>query len=170
MGVRNVRAVSASAALLVVMGCNWLDAKDASRARRIDDPASFVRREIITAFEQGKQVIPARLAVMRLVAADLPLELRPLVEKQDIEVRFRSHRIDVELSAQKLLQQIPALRTAPSVARGAESGTKSRSSRKRSTPRSAPELSTWAASTLPADDTTEKSMTFFLSIWSRSCE
>jgi hypothetical protein len=115
------RAVTASAALLVVMGRNWLNAMDDSGCRRIDDPADFVRREIITAFEQGKQVIPVRLAVKRLAAADLPPELRPLLDKQDIEVRFRSHRIDIELLAQKLRQQIPALRAASSVTSVADS-------------------------------------------------
>jgi hypothetical protein len=118
------RAVTASAALLVVMGRNWLNASDDAGRRRLDDPADFVRREIITAFEQGKQVIPVRLAVKRLTAADLPPELRPLLDKQDIEVRFRSHRLDVELLVQKLRQQIPALRTAASVAGKADPGSK----------------------------------------------
>lgn len=104
------RAVADSAALLVVMGRGWLSAVDDTGRRRIDDPDDFVRREILTAWELGKQVIPVRLAINRLQAADLPPELHPLLKLQDIEVKFRSHRVDVETLARRLRSQIPALR------------------------------------------------------------
>lgn len=104
------QAVADSTALLVIMGRNWLDARNEDGRRRIDDPADFVRREILTALDLGKQVIPVRLAIGRFRAEELPVELRPLVEqRQDIEIRFRSHRVDIELLARKLRKQIPSL-------------------------------------------------------------
>ncbi|WP_409492487.1 toll/interleukin-1 receptor domain-containing protein [Amycolatopsis sp. cmx-11-12] len=105
-------AVKESSALLVIMGRRWLDAKDENGGRRIDDPKDFVRREILTALELGKKVIPVRLASKRLKVDDLPEELRPLISRQDIEVRFRNYRVDVELLAQRLRQEIPELRKA----------------------------------------------------------
>ncbi|SFI90418.1 toll/interleukin-1 receptor domain-containing protein [Amycolatopsis sacchari] len=106
------QAVADSAALLVIMGHNWLDARNERGQRRLDDPEDFVRREIITAEELGKRVIPVRLGVPRLAAGAYPPELRVLAGKQDIEIRFRSARIDVEHLVAKLREHIPALRRA----------------------------------------------------------
>ncbi|MFC0115522.1 toll/interleukin-1 receptor domain-containing protein [Kibdelosporangium aridum] len=95
-------AVAASTALLVVMGRNWLDP-------RLADPQDFVRREILLALQLRKQVIPVRLDTPRLSADDLPPPLRPLVDCQDIEVRFHKEKIDIDMLADKLRQQIPGL-------------------------------------------------------------
>lgn len=100
-------AVAKSTAVLVVMGRHWRNAKN---RRRLDDPADHVRREIRHALDLGKQVIPVRLAVKRLSTEDLPDELSELAGKQDIEVRFRSAKIDVDRLATKLSELIPALR------------------------------------------------------------
>lgn len=99
-------AVAASTAMLVVMGRHWRNAKN---RRRLDDPDDHVRREILHALELGKQVIPVRLDVPRLSTQDLPEALHGLAGKQDIYVRFRSAKIDVERLASKLAAQIPAL-------------------------------------------------------------
>jgi hypothetical protein len=112
-------AVAKSTALLVIMGRNWLAASDDDGRRRLDDPADFVRREIRLAFELDKQVIPVRLAVPRLTAADLPEDLHALLRCQDIEIRFRSARPDIDLLVAKLRSQIQALAgTAAPVAAG----------------------------------------------------
>jgi hypothetical protein len=104
-------AVAASAAVLVVMGRNWLDACDKDGRRRIEDPADFVRREILLAMELGKNVIPVRLGVPRLAdAAPLPDELAGLRGRQDIEVRYRSAKIDMDRLADKLTSLIPELK------------------------------------------------------------
>jgi hypothetical protein len=103
-------AVAGSTAVLVVVGRNWRNAKN---RRRLADPADHVRREILHALELNKQVIPVRLAVPRLSTSDLPEVLSPLAGKQDIELRFRSTKIDVERLAAKLSELIPALHGAP---------------------------------------------------------
>lgn len=99
-------AVAASTAMLVVMGRHWRNAKN---RRRLDDPDDHVRREILHALELDKQVIPVRLDVPRLSTQDLPEALHGLAGKQDIYVRFRSAKIDVDRLASKLAAQIPAL-------------------------------------------------------------
>jgi hypothetical protein len=119
------QAVGDSSALLVIMGRRWLNARAGNGGRRIDDPDDFVRREILTALELGKKVIPVRLATKRLKADDLPGELRPLIGRQDIEVRFRNYRLDVELLAQRLRQEIPELRKAAPASVSAEHARKS---------------------------------------------
>ncbi len=106
------QAIEDSAAVLVIMGHNWINAAD-ENGRRLDDPEDFVRREILYAFEQDKQVIPVRLGIPRVSIDDLPDELRRLHACQDIEVRFRSSEIDVDRLAAKLRELIPALRKAP---------------------------------------------------------
>jgi hypothetical protein len=100
-------AVAKSTAVLVVVGRHWRNAKN---RRRLNDPADYVRREIRHALDLGKQVIPVRLAVPRLSTKDLPVALSELAGKQDIEVRFRSAKIDVDRLAAKLSELIPALR------------------------------------------------------------
>ena len=107
---RMLAAVGESDAVLVIMGRNWLDARDDHNRRRLDDPADVVRREILAGLDQGKRVIPVRLAVPRLDADSLPEALRALAARQDIEIRFRSAYPDIGLLAAKLRQQIPALR------------------------------------------------------------
>jgi len=118
------QAVAASAALLVIIGRYWVDAKDDQGRRALDNADDFVRNEILLAFELGKQVIPVRLGVPRVPAERLPDELRKLLDCQDIEVRFRSARIDIDRLANKLREQIPALRAVGPVKAEAEAVTR----------------------------------------------
>lgn len=102
------QAVADSAAVLVIIGRGWLEAKTKGR-RSLENEDDFVRREILAAFEHGKRVIPVRLGVPRLSAADLPSALADLAECQDIEIRFRSSKIDVDRLATELATLIPEL-------------------------------------------------------------
>lgn len=103
-------AVERSVALLVIMGRNWLNSVDQNGNRRIDQPDDFVRREILLAHELDKRIIPVRLDTPRLTSNQLPAELRWLVERQDIEIRFRAAKLDVDRLADKLKVLIPELR------------------------------------------------------------
>lgn len=51
-------AVGSAAALLVVMGRGWVDAKDELGRRRLDDPEDFVRLEVASALQRNVRVIP----------------------------------------------------------------------------------------------------------------
>lgn len=105
------QAVADSTAVLVIIGRGWLAAK-----HRLEQEDDFVRREILAAFELGKRVIPVRLGVPRLSESDLPPELAPLAKKQDIEIRFRSSKIDVDGLAAELLRLVPELPDPPAPA------------------------------------------------------
>jgi TIR domain-containing protein len=99
-------AVAASAAMLAIIGRGWLSL---TSRRRLNEPKDFVRREILAAMNLDKPVIPVRLGVPRLKAADLPPALQPLAGYEDIEIRFRSHKIDIDKLAADLAERIPQL-------------------------------------------------------------
>ncbi|MFF4594735.1 toll/interleukin-1 receptor domain-containing protein [Amycolatopsis sp. NPDC001319] len=103
------KAVGASSAVLVVMGRNWLDAKNAAGERFVDDPRDFVRREITTAFDLGKRVIPVRMDAPRVSAEQLPEPLRMLPALQDISIHFRNAKPDIDRLAARLRELIPDL-------------------------------------------------------------
>lgn len=103
-------AVHESAALLAIIGRNWLDARDDQGRRRIDDPDDIVRKEILLALSLSKPVIPVRLGIKRLTADQLPEPLAEMLKRQDVGVQFRNHKADVDHLADKLNLLIPELR------------------------------------------------------------
>jgi hypothetical protein len=103
-------AVKRSVALLVVMGRNWMEARRKDGVRCVDDPLDFVRREIVTALNLGKKVIPVRLDIDPPNPDDVPEVLRPAMAKQGIRVRFRSSALDIDHLVAKLRTEIPELR------------------------------------------------------------
>lgn len=84
------RTLSLSRIVLVLIGPQWLDIRNAEGERRLDDPEDFVRREIEASLARDVSVVPVLLedAVMPAAAA-LPESLRPLVRRQAIELRTR---------------------------------------------------------------------------------
>lgn len=99
-------AVAGSAAMLAIIGRGWLST---AARQRLNKPTDFVRREIVAAFKLDKPVIPVRLGVPRLKPVDLPPALQPLAASQDIVIRFRSHKIDIDKLAADLALLIPEL-------------------------------------------------------------
>ena len=82
------RKVSDCNVLLAVIGDHWLEARDTSGNRRLDDPADFVRVEIESALEKGIPVIPIVVRGARMpLESELPLTLRRLVYMNGIQVR-----------------------------------------------------------------------------------
>ena len=74
--------------VLVVIGPNWLNAKDESGGRRLDNPDDFVAIEIAAALARGIRVIPVLVDGARMPkAGELPDLLKPLVRRQAAEVR-----------------------------------------------------------------------------------
>ena len=74
-------------AVVVVMGNQWLEARDERGQRRIDDPSDLVRREIEAALAQSKLVIPVLVedAVMP-EASDLPGQLAGLAGRNALQI------------------------------------------------------------------------------------
>jgi TIR domain len=113
-------------ALLAMIGPAWLDARDDTGKRRLDNPDDFVRIEIGTALERGVPVIPILFEGTRIPKADqLPDKLRELALRNGLDVRHASFPQDMERliralkgiqSPQGLASTIPPLvhRDAPS--------------------------------------------------------
>jgi hypothetical protein len=63
--------------LLVVMGPEWLNAKNETGARRLDDPADFVRIETASALRRDIPVIPVLVRGASMPTAEqLPEDLK----------------------------------------------------------------------------------------------
>jgi TIR domain len=64
------RAISESAAVLVVIGPGWLDAANPSGSRRLDDSSDFVRREVEAALASDVHVIPVLVGGATMLRED----------------------------------------------------------------------------------------------------
>ncbi|AXX30418.1 toll/interleukin-1 receptor domain-containing protein [Actinosynnema pretiosum subsp. pretiosum] len=111
---RMFEAVGESSALLVVMGKKWLGKHEEGALARLDDEDDFVRREILLAKELDKQVVPVRLDVPRIPRRHFPEDLRFLADLQDVEIRFRHSRLDIDDLANRLSADYPELTRADS--------------------------------------------------------
>jgi hypothetical protein len=79
-------------AMVVVIGPNWLRAADHEGRRRLDDPADYVRREVMGALAKGALVVPVLVDNAPMPAdRDLPEELKPLAYRNAVvisDIRF----------------------------------------------------------------------------------
>jgi hypothetical protein len=106
-------AVSASVAVLVVIGPRWLTTTDEDGRLRLADPADFVRREVELGLQLDKQVVPVHLERRHTFDTKvLPVSLHPLAGKQGPIVRFRNSKPDIARLVTQLRHQIPSLRPA----------------------------------------------------------
>jgi hypothetical protein len=109
-----LQAVRRSAVLLTIVGRHWLTAVDAAGRRRIDDPADWTRREILTAFDVGAMVLPVLLgSTPRLSPVDLPEPLRPLAGRQYLRLDHRNDEADLARIGDHVARWLPASATAP---------------------------------------------------------
>jgi hypothetical protein len=80
-------SLSQCSTVLVLIGQNWIDARDAAGQRRLDDPTDWVRREIALALNLKLPVIPVRFdSPRRFTHAELPPELVPLAAANDYSI------------------------------------------------------------------------------------
>lgn len=83
-------AVGSCRVLIVVIGDEWLDTKDAAGRRRLDDPHDFIRLETVTALRRDIRVVPVLVGGALMPRAEaLPEDLRPLARRQAIEVNHK---------------------------------------------------------------------------------
>lgn len=81
------RALEGCRVMLVLIGPNWLSARDAEGHRRIDGPGDWVRQEIARALRRGVRVIPVLLERTEMPAeAQLPQELQALARRQALQL------------------------------------------------------------------------------------
>jgi TIR domain-containing protein len=95
-------ALGRCTAMVAVIGPSWLRLRKAG-ARRIDDPADWVRREIRYALEQDLYLVPLLLDGARMPAPDqLPDDIRGLALRQFRRIRHGSFEADVDAVADVL--------------------------------------------------------------------
>jgi len=96
-------SVSKCGVLLVVMGPHWLDAKDESGARRLDDPGDFVRIETASALRRDIPVIPVLVHGAEMPHAEqLPENLKDLAYRNCIELTHVRWKSDTQLLIEAL--------------------------------------------------------------------
>lgn len=101
--------------VLAVIGPHWLTVTNPDGRRALDDPADWIRRELVTAFAAGVLVIPVLTddAVMP-TQADLPPDLARLGRSQYLVLRQRAASTDLARIERALLDVCPGLaRTDP---------------------------------------------------------
>jgi hypothetical protein len=96
-------AIAKCDAALVVIGPEWLDLRSPDGTRRLDESDDYVRREVHTALTAGVPVVPVLVGAAELpAAADLPDELRPLVNRQAARLRDETWHQDVDALVRRL--------------------------------------------------------------------
>ena len=99
--------VAACDVILVVIGPNWLAAKDESGRRRLDNPEDFVTIEIATALARDIRVIPVLVDGAHMPKADeLPNSLKPLARRQALEVRQLHFGRDAEALLERVREAL----------------------------------------------------------------
>ena len=99
--------VAASRVFLAVIGPTWLDAKDESGGRRIDDPDDFVAIEITAALARNIRVIPVLVEGARMPkAGELPDPLKALARRQAVEVAQLQFGRDAEALVERVREAL----------------------------------------------------------------
>lgn len=95
-------------ACLVLIGREWLDARDAAGRRRLDHEHDYVRLEIAAALARpGVVVIPVLVEDARMPAeTDLPAAIRPLARRHAVSLRDESWDVDVDRLERSLRKSI----------------------------------------------------------------
>jgi hypothetical protein len=93
--------------LIAVIGKSWIDSKDESGKRRLDDPKDFIRLETAAALRRKIRVIPVLVQGARMPRADeLPEDLQSLARRQAVEVRDTRWNADVGDLIERIVQAI----------------------------------------------------------------
>ena len=108
--------------LLVVIGKSWLDLKDTTGQRRLDDPDDFVRLEVATALSRNIQVIPVLFDGVAMPRPDqLPPNMSSLYRRQFVEIDSKRFEDDVRNLAEAIKKVMPdgVVRPVPPLQPGA---------------------------------------------------
>ncbi len=118
------RALGSCVVMLVLIGPQWLDARDDAGHRRLDHAADWTRQEIATALQRGIPVVPVLLESAALPRAEqLPANLQELANRQQFELSDTRWRGDVQVLIDKLAR-VPGLkRVGPAPAQAPSSPT-----------------------------------------------
>ena len=99
--------VAASRVFLVVIGPRWLEAKDESGGRRLDNPDDFVTIEIATALARNIRVIPVLIdGTCMPKAGELPDPLKALARRQAVDVGQLQFGRDAEALVERVREAL----------------------------------------------------------------
>jgi hypothetical protein len=103
-------------AVLVLMGPQWLAARDASGAPRLEQAEDWVRREVAIALRLGLIVVPVLVDDARLPAVgELPADITAVARLNTYEFNSRYFKRDADALATLLEQQLVRLAQAGAV-------------------------------------------------------
>ncbi len=87
---------------LAVIGPSWLNIRD-DKGRRLDNPKDVVRREIATALNQKKRIIPVLVGRASIPKSqDLPLEISTLFNHKAVEISPERFAYDIDQLVQAI--------------------------------------------------------------------
>lgn len=90
-------AVQSCDVLVTLIGRRWLNIKDETGERRLDNPEDFVRVEVAAALEREIRVIPVLVDGVTMPSSDeLPDNLKPLVRRNALQINHHSFNADVQ--------------------------------------------------------------------------
>jgi hypothetical protein len=107
-------SVSTCGVLLAIVGKNWVDAKDETGNRRLDDPMDFVRLETASALRRDIPVIPVLVRGAKMPRPeDLPEDLRDLAYRNCVELTHARWGSDLQLLVEGLRRQLKLQKSGP---------------------------------------------------------
>jgi hypothetical protein len=107
-------SVSQCHVFLAMIGPNWLEAKDHSGRRRLDDSKDFVRVELASALKREIPVIPVLIDGAEMPPEErLPDDLKPLARRHALELRHTRVNSDAATIANVLEKIAPPERHVP---------------------------------------------------------
>ena len=99
--------VASCGVLLAVIGKSWLDAKDESGRRRLEDAGDFVRLETASALKRDIPVVPVLVQDAKMPRAEqLPSDLKELAYRNGVELTHARWDSDVQVLVKTLERHV----------------------------------------------------------------
>jgi hypothetical protein len=96
-------SIATCGVLLAIMGQGWLNEKNESGSRRLEDPTDFVRAEIASALTRDIPVVPVLVRGARMPRADqLPEDIKDLAYRNAVELTHVRWKSDIKLLIRSL--------------------------------------------------------------------
>ena len=97
--------------LLAIVGQGWLESRDGSGHRRLEDENDFVRLEIASALQRDIPVVPVLVRGARMPRAEqLPDDLKELAFRNAVELTHARWKSDVQVLVQALKPYLEPVR------------------------------------------------------------
>jgi hypothetical protein len=99
--------VASCGVLLALIGPTWLDSKDESGQRRLDNPMDFVRLETASALKRDIPVVPVLVHGAKMPKPEqLPEDLRELAYRNGLELTHTRWDSDIEILVKALQRHV----------------------------------------------------------------